>query len=77
MCAELAMFLFMRQLTVEPLRFQNALYVPHLRRNLIFTSRLTEKHVAIIHVRDEYKLISRDFHMTSIFPYQYSSYRCR
>ena len=62
---------------VKPLRLQNVLYVPHLRRNLTSTGRLTEKHVAIIHVLDEYKLISRDFLMTSITPTStYSSYRC-
>ena len=41
-------------------KLQNVLYVPHLRRNLISVSRLTEKHVAIIHVRNECKMITQD-----------------
>jgi hypothetical protein len=41
-------------------KLQNVLYVPHLRRNLISISRLTEKHVAIIHVRNECKMITQD-----------------
>ena len=34
--------------------------MPHLRRNLISISRLTEKHVAIIHVRNECKMLTND-----------------
>lgn len=45
---------------VTPLLLDNVLYVPHLRRNLISTGRLAEERVAIIHVRDECKMISRD-----------------
>jgi hypothetical protein len=41
-------------------KLQNVLYVPHLRRNLISISWLTEKHVAIIHVRNECKMITQD-----------------
>lgn len=43
---------------VKLLRLQNN--VPHLRRNLITSGRLSEKQVAIIHVRVQCKLISRD-----------------
>ena len=45
---------------VRPFKLQNVLYVPHLRRNLIFVSRLTEKHVAIIHIRNECKMLTND-----------------
>ena len=45
---------------IRPFKLQNVLYVPHLRRNLISISRLTEKHVAIIHVRNECKMITHD-----------------
>lgn len=45
---------------ITPLTLHNVLYVPHLRRNLISTGRLTENRVAIVHVRDECKMISRD-----------------
>ena len=45
---------------VRPFKLQNVLYVPHLRRNLISVSRLTEKHVAIIHIRNECKMITND-----------------
>ena len=44
----------------RPFKLQNVLYVPHLQRNLISISRLTEKHVAIIHVRNECKMITHD-----------------
>ena len=36
------------------------LYVPKLRRNLISIGRLTERNVAIIHIRDMCKMISHD-----------------
>ena len=45
---------------VKPFKLQNGLYVPHLRRNLISVSRLTEKHVAIIHIRNECKMLTND-----------------
>ena len=41
-------------------KLQNVLYVPHLRRNLISISRLTEKHVAILHIRNECKMLTQD-----------------
>ena len=45
---------------VKPFKLQNVLYVPYLRRNLISVSRLTEKHVAIIHIRNECKMLTND-----------------
>ena len=44
----------------KPFKLQNVLYVPSLQRNLISISRLIEKHVAIIHVCDECKMITHD-----------------
>ena len=41
-------------------KLHNVLYVPHLRRNLISISWLTKKHVAIIHVRNECKMLTND-----------------
>jgi len=46
--------------TITLLKLKNVLYVPKLRRNLISTSRLTEKRVAILHIRDICKMISDD-----------------
>jgi hypothetical protein len=43
---------------VSTIKLKNVLYVPKLRRNLISTGRLTERRVAIIHVRDMCKMIS-------------------
>ena len=40
---------------VTSFRLKNVLYVPHLRRNLISTGRLTENHVAIVHLRTNAK----------------------
>ena len=45
---------------VTSFRLKNVLYVPQLRRNLISTGRLTEKRAAIIHVRDQCKIITDD-----------------
>jgi hypothetical protein len=45
---------------VSTIKLKNVLYVPKLRRNLISTGRLTERCVAIIHVRDMCKMISHD-----------------
>jgi hypothetical protein len=44
--------------TVSIIKLKNVLYVPKLRRNLISTGRLTERRVAIIHVRDMCKMIN-------------------
>ena len=46
--------------TIRSLKLKDVLYVPKLRRNLISTSQLTEKRVAILHVRDTCKMISDD-----------------
>ena len=43
---------------VSTITLKNVLYVPKLRRNLISTGRLTERRVAIIHVRNMCKMIS-------------------
>ena len=43
---------------ISPLRLKNVLYVPKLKRNLISISQLIEYRVAIVHVRDECKMIS-------------------
>ena len=43
---------------VSTIKLKNVLYVPKLRRNLISTGRLTERRVAIIHVRNMCKMIS-------------------
>ena len=45
---------------VSTIKLKNVLYVPKLRRNLISTGRLTERSVAIIHVRNMCKMISHD-----------------
>ena len=45
---------------VTSFRLKNVLYVPQLRRNLISIGRLTEKHVAIVHIRDQCKIITDD-----------------
>lgn len=47
---------------VTSFRLKNVLYVPQLRRNLISTGRLTENHVAIVHLRDQCKIITDDGH---------------
>ena len=47
---------------VTTFRLKNDLYVPQLRRNLISTGRLTENHVAIVHLRDQCKIITDDGH---------------
>jgi hypothetical protein len=47
---------------VTSFKLKNVLYVPQLRRNLISTGRLTEKRVAIIHIRDQCKIITDDGH---------------
>ena len=43
-------------------RLKNVLYVPQLCRNLISTGRLTENHVAIVHLRNQCKIITDDGH---------------
>ena len=45
---------------VSTIKLKNVLYVPKLRRNLISTGRLTERSVAIIHVKNMCKMISHD-----------------
>lgn len=45
---------------VTSFRLKNVLYVPQLKRNLISTGRLTEKRVAIVHIRDQCKIITDD-----------------
>ena len=45
---------------VSTIKLKNVLYVPKLRRNLISIGRLTERNVAIIHIRDMCKMISHD-----------------
>ena len=45
---------------VTSFRLKNVLYVPQLRRNLISTGRLTEKRAAIVHIRDQCKIITDD-----------------
>jgi transposase InsO family protein len=47
---------------VTSFRLKNVLYVPQLRRNLISIGRLTENRVAIVHLRDQCKIITDDGH---------------
>lgn len=47
---------------VSSFRFKNVLHVLLLHRNLISVSQLTANKVAIVHVRDECKMISNHGH---------------
>jgi len=44
--------------TTSLIKFKNILYVPELGINFISISQFTDKKVAIIHIRNEYKMIS-------------------
>lgn len=52
----------MVNMVVPTLRLKDVLYVSKLKRNLVSTSRLTENRVAIVHVRNKCKMISKDGH---------------
>ena len=45
---------------VTSFKLKKNLYIHQLRRNLISTGRLTKKHVAIVHVREQCKIITDD-----------------
>lgn len=47
---------------VSTLRLKDVLYIPKLKRNLVSTNRLTKNRAAIVHVRNECKMISKDGH---------------